>query len=141
MHEDQLDALVDSATHAVNNLIPDRMLDMLDAEERSSLLIRINDALSPILGGLADRDAEVAASAVISATTIAAFLCELVETHLSKGDDAFLNPEDRPKDIISTVHGTGADISCIGFCEILDEAHLDLTLDDGRMFRIAVTEM
>lgn len=48
--DDQFDELVDDATHAVNNLIPDRLLAALSASERSELLIAINDALTPILG-------------------------------------------------------------------------------------------
>jgi len=46
---DQFDALVDDATHAVNNLIPDRWLNILGDTGRSTLLIRINDELTPIL--------------------------------------------------------------------------------------------
>lgn len=49
MDDDEFDQLVDDATHAVNNLIPDRYLDLLDADNRSDLLFRINDALSAIL--------------------------------------------------------------------------------------------
>jgi hypothetical protein len=47
--QDQFDELVDDATHAVNNLIPDHLLPELSDRERSSLLIAINDALTPIL--------------------------------------------------------------------------------------------
>ena len=45
---DELDELIDDATHAVNNLIPDK----LTADQRSALLYRINDALSPIISEL-----------------------------------------------------------------------------------------
>lgn len=49
LDEDAFDQLVDDASHAVNNLIPDAVLDKLTADQRSDLLISINDALSPIL--------------------------------------------------------------------------------------------
>lgn len=49
MDDDEFDQLVDDATHAVNDLIPDPCLSRLDADSRSDLLYRINDALSPIL--------------------------------------------------------------------------------------------
>lgn len=49
---DELDELIDDATHAVNNLIPDKILDKLTADQRSALLYRINDALSPIISEL-----------------------------------------------------------------------------------------
>lgn len=59
MNEQQFDDLVDDATHAVNNLIPDRYLARLSRDALSGLLYRINDALSPILrdvvGDPADR--------------------------------------------------------------------------------------
>jgi hypothetical protein len=49
MDDDEFDALVDDATHAVNNCIPDQYLECLSADAHSDLLFRINDALSPIL--------------------------------------------------------------------------------------------
>lgn len=52
MTEDEFDELVDDATHAVNNLIPDTILDALDRDEHTALLHAINDALTPILRGL-----------------------------------------------------------------------------------------
>jgi len=48
-NSDTVDALTDDATHAVNNLIPDAALAYLSDDERSDLLVRINDALWPIL--------------------------------------------------------------------------------------------
>ena len=54
MHDDQFDALVDDATHAVNNLIPDRLLDGLGDSGRSNLLFQINDVLTPILREVVD---------------------------------------------------------------------------------------
>ncbi|RKE68152.1 hypothetical protein [Pseudorhodoplanes sinuspersici] len=47
--QDEFDNLVDDATHAVNNLIPDHLLDEMSDRRRSSLLIEINDALTAIL--------------------------------------------------------------------------------------------
>jgi len=44
------DDLVDEATHAVNNLIPDQVLAVLSDDRRSSLLTDINDALTVVLG-------------------------------------------------------------------------------------------
>jgi len=46
---DQFDALIDDATHAVNNLLPDPTLAALTASERSYLLAEINDALTSVL--------------------------------------------------------------------------------------------
>ncbi len=52
MTEDEFDELVDDATHAVNNLIPDEFINALSRDERTALLHTINDALTPILRGL-----------------------------------------------------------------------------------------
>lgn len=49
MNEDAFDELIDDATHAVNNLIPMDVLAKLSADAHSDLLVRINDALTPIL--------------------------------------------------------------------------------------------
>ena len=49
MTDDQFDELVDDATHAVNNLVPDTILEGLTPDEHSDLLVRINDALTSIL--------------------------------------------------------------------------------------------
>jgi hypothetical protein len=49
MTEEEFDDLVDNATHAVNNLIPDRYLDGMGENARSGLLMCINDALTAIL--------------------------------------------------------------------------------------------
>lgn len=46
---DQFDELIDDATHAVNNLIPDRVLAGLSDDERSTLLTELNDALTAVL--------------------------------------------------------------------------------------------
>ena len=49
MTEDEFDEMVDDATHAVNNIIPDEMLAKLSVDQHTALLTRINDALTPIL--------------------------------------------------------------------------------------------
>lgn len=137
MTEDQFDTLVDDATHAVNNLIPDRTLDGLDITERSALLFRINDALTPIL-----RDAigttEDAPGKPTRAVTIAAMLGELIETHTAKCDESSDHEEDRPAHVISEVHGTSANIDSIASCETGTGSQIYLVLDDGTNFRINV---
>jgi hypothetical protein len=52
---DAFDDLVDNATHAVNNLIPDHLLAVLSDEERSNLLVGINDALTLVLADYIER--------------------------------------------------------------------------------------
>jgi len=47
--QDQFDDLVDDATHAVNNLIPDNVIASLSASAHTTLLQAINDALTLIL--------------------------------------------------------------------------------------------
>lgn len=54
MDDDAFDELVDDATHAVNNLIPDDVLEGLGPDGCSDLLVRINDALTPILREVVD---------------------------------------------------------------------------------------
>jgi len=49
MTSDAFDDLIDDATHAVNNLIPDHLLNVLSDDERSNLLVGINDALTQVL--------------------------------------------------------------------------------------------
>lgn len=49
MNEDEFDQLIDDATHAVNNLIPDRYLMAMGDNAHSGLLVSINDALTAIL--------------------------------------------------------------------------------------------
>lgn len=44
--EEQMDGLIDDATHAANNLIPNKTLERLSADERSNLLVQLNDAIS-----------------------------------------------------------------------------------------------
>lgn len=52
---DEFDDLIDKATHAVNNLIPDHVLHALSSEEHSNLLVQINDALTAILDQYIER--------------------------------------------------------------------------------------
>lgn len=52
MTSDEFDNLIDDATHAVNNIIPDAIISRLSASAHSDLLVRINDALSPVLRDL-----------------------------------------------------------------------------------------
>ena len=49
MTVDVFDQLVDDATHAVNNLIPDLYHDGMSDTAHSGVLYAINDALSTIL--------------------------------------------------------------------------------------------
>ncbi len=137
MHDDQFDALVDDATRAVNNLIPDRLLNGLGDAGRSSLLFQINDALTPILRevvGTAGDDTDN----LTCASTIAGLLSELLETHAAKCDDAGACEDDRPPHVISEVHGTSANIDSVASCDIETGTQIYLVLDDGAAFRITV---
>lgn len=49
MTSDAFDDLIDDATHAVNNLIPDHLPNVLSDDGRSNLLVAINDALTQVL--------------------------------------------------------------------------------------------
>lgn len=53
---DEFDDLIDNATHAVNNLIPDHVLASLSQDERSNLLVQINDALTDVIGPFIERE-------------------------------------------------------------------------------------
>jgi hypothetical protein len=137
MHDDQFDALVDDATHAVNNLIPDRLLDGLGNSGRSNLLFQINDALTPILSEVVDTAGEDSDNPT-RASTIAGLICELLETHTVKCDDGGAGEDDRPPHVISEVHGASANIDNIASCDIETGTQIYLVLDDGAAFRIAV---
>jgi len=56
MTTDEFDDLIDDATHAVNNPIPDRVLATLSDAERSNLFVAINDALTLVLVDDIERD-------------------------------------------------------------------------------------
>lgn len=53
---DAFDDLVDTATHAVNNLIPDGVLATMTNAERSRLLVEIDEALTDILNEYIEKD-------------------------------------------------------------------------------------
>jgi hypothetical protein len=55
MTSDAFDNLIDDASHAVNNLIPDHLLATLSDDERSNLLVGINDALTLVLADYIER--------------------------------------------------------------------------------------
>jgi hypothetical protein len=137
MNDDQFDALLDDATHAVNNLIPDRLLGLLDSSGRSQLLVRINDALTPVLRDVANL-ARDASRIPTQAVTVAAFLADLIETHAAKCDAGADHPDERPAHIISEVHDTRADVVSIANRDIEGTTEIELLLDDGAAFRIVV---
>ena len=137
MHDDQFDALVDDATHAVNNLIPDRLLDGLGDSGRSNLLFQINDVLTPILREVVDTAGDDSDNPT-RASTIAGLLSELLETHAAKCDDGGAREEDRPPHVISEVHGTSANIDSIASCDMETGTQIYLVLDDHTSFRITV---
>lgn len=137
MTEDQFDALVDDTSHAVYNLIPDRYLNQMDNNGRSVLLISINDALTPILRDVAD-SAESDSDNPTRASTIAAMICELLETHCTKCDEGGVHEEDRLADVISEVHNTSANIDTFASCDIETGTQIHLALDDSTAFRITV---
>lgn len=72
------------------------------------------------------------------ARTIAAMICELIETHLETCDRAFEHPEDRPCHVVSEVHGTRANIDSLSSTDNEDGVEITLTLDDHTTFRIMV---
>ena len=137
MHDDQFDALVDDATHAVNNLIPDRLLDGLGDSGRSNLLFQINDVLTPILREVVDTAGDDSDNPT-RASTIAGLLSELLETHAVKCDDGGACEDDRPPHVISEVHRTSANIDSVASCGTETGTQIYLVLDDGAAFRIAV---
>ncbi len=137
MNDDQFDALVDDATHAVNDLIPDTVLDGLRDSERSDLLFQINDALTPILREVIDR-IDSGSDNPTRSSTIAALISELLETHAQKCDEGGDCANDRPRHVISEVYGTSANIDSLAICEIEMGTQIYLVLDDHSAFRIAV---
>jgi len=137
MNEDEIDRLVDDATHAVNNLISDRLLDGLTADRRSDLLVQINDALTPILRDLAPT-ADEDERPQTRPSTVAAFITELIETHMEKCERAGDHPEDRPPHILSETFGTSADVESIATVGNEISAAICLLLDDGTAFRFTI---
>lgn len=137
MTDDQFDALVDDATHAVNNLIPDACLDRMGDNARSGLLVSINDALTAILRDVIESTGPDIAGPT-RACTVAAAICELFETHVAKCDEAGECADDRPSHIISDTHRTSANIDSIASCDVEGGTQIYLVLDNGGGFRITV---
>jgi hypothetical protein len=137
MNDDQFDALVDNVTHAVNNLIPDRLLKVLSTAGRSDLLVQINDALTPILRDVIDQAGSDFRNPT-RASTIATMISDLIASHIAKIDASANFPEDRPSHVISEVDGTTANINSVAICDVKAGTHIYLVLDDGATFRITV---
>ena len=135
MNDDHFDGLVNDATHAVTNLIPDTVLDGLRDSERSDLLFQINDALTPSRRDVIDRSDT---DNPTRACTIAAALVELLETHAQKCDEGGDCADDRPPHVISEIHDTSANIDSIASCDIETGTQIYLVLDDRTSFRITV---
>lgn len=141
MTEDDIDTLVDDATHAVNNLIPNAILDALNGGGRSELLVRINDALTPILRDLAESAAPAGENEKCPATrvsTIAAFIAELIDMHVEKCESAGDAAEDRPAHIVSETFGSRAYIASTCCVANETEARVYLVLEDGNAFRLTI---
>jgi len=137
MTTDQFDALVDDASHAVNNVIPDRVLDMLGGTGRSNLLVQINDALTPILRDVIDQTGSDFGNPT-RVRTIAAMVYELIQTHITKCDEGGELLEDRPPHVISEELGTGANIDSLAICDVEAGTQIYLVLDDSSAFSITV---
>ena len=135
MNDDHFDGLVNDATHAVTNLIPDTVLDGLRDRERSDLLFQINDALTPILRDVIDR---TDTDNPTRASTVAALISELLETHAQKCDEGGDCEDDRPPHVISEIHGTSANIDSIASCDMETGTQIYLVLGDRSAFRITV---
>lgn len=72
------------------------------------------------------------------ACTIAALLCELLETHVKRCDGGGHGEDERPLDVISDVHDTGANIDSFASCDTETGTQIYLVLNDHAKFRIAV---
>ena len=55
LSSNQFDNLLDDATHAVNDMIPDHVLAGLSSDGRTDLLYAINDALTAVLDPYIER--------------------------------------------------------------------------------------
>ena len=141
MTEDDTDGLINEMAHAAYNLIPDATLDRLDADERSDLLVEIDDALAPILRKAAasnrqSQDCDEAPS--LRPSTIGAFITELIEAHMEKCESAGPCPDDRPPHIVSGVSDARANITSIAMASDDGEARIYILLDDGEAFRLTI---
>ncbi|MBV2149930.1 hypothetical protein KRZ98_16925 [Sphingobium sp. AS12] len=72
--------------------------------------------------------------------SIAAMICELIETHMLACESGPGQPHDRPPHITSEQHGTRADIERLSCAGDDDGYEILLTLDDGSSFRVRVEE-
>ncbi|AMK23246.1 MULTISPECIES: hypothetical protein [Sphingomonadaceae] len=71
-------------------------------------------------------------------STIAAMICELIETHMEKCESAFERSEDGPHHVVSDVHETRANIETLSSRDNEDGVEITLLLDDGSAFRVMV---
>src|SRR3546814_10332404 len=70
-------------------------------------------------------------SSMTKACTVAAVLCELLETHMQACDVGGRPSGDHHHHIVSAVHGTRADVEILSSCENEDGVEIGLTLNDG----------
>ena len=80
-------------------------------------------------------------SSMTKACTVAAVLCELLETHMQACDVGGRPSGDHHHHIVSAVHGTRADVEILSSCENEDGVEIGLTLNDGATFRIQVASL
>jgi hypothetical protein len=107
--------------------------------DREGLLVRINDALTPVLRDFAEPAEQHGHDPhPLRAGTIAAFVSELIEAHMQKCESAGENPDDQPAHIISEAFEAQANIASIAFAADDFSARLYLLLEDGAAFRLTV---
>src|SRR3546814_13545180 len=75
------------------------------------------------------------------ACTVAAVVCELLETDMQACDVGGRPSGDHHHHIVSAVHGTRADVEILSSCENEDGVEIGLTLNDGATFRIQVESL
>lgn len=138
MTEDDFDNLVDDASHAVFNRVPASILSAMDAQDRSDLLVRINDALAPVLRAVSPSDDDGDEALKMRPSTIGAFISELIEMHMEKCESAGGDPDERPAHIICETFGTEADIASVATSSTDDEARVYIVFEDGDAFRLAI---
>lgn len=138
MTDDDFDNLVDDVSHAVFERVPDSIIGAMDAEARSDLLVRINDALAPILRDESLPDDDGDEPSKTRPSTMGAFISELIETHMEKCEGAGADPDERPAHIVSEIFGTEANIASIATSSTDEEARVYILLEDGDAFRLAI---
>jgi hypothetical protein len=104
---------------------------------RSGLLVSINDALTAILQDVID-SAGPDTHNPTRACTIAAMICELIETHIARCEEAGECEDDRSSHVISETHRSSANIDSIASCDVEAATQIYLVLDDGTGFRITI---